>query len=167
MKLAIALLTLLAVGPLSAQDKTPLTARNYFDELKTANEFKRYKDTWVCFRDDDDTPSFDVISRGSDVIDEMKQAGEPLTKTVLEAKDLLFVETYYKGVSNKTQVYEPVGKDGTDWDIEFGAPIHGRMLYSINWTTGRYRLSVFALDKSKTIPAYSGSGKCELIHPKA
>ena len=165
MRLALFVLALMA-APVLAQHKAPQTARDYFNELKAANNFNHYKDTFVCFRDDDDTPSFAVISRGTDIIQEMKEAGAPLTKTVLQTKDLLFVETYYKGVSNKTEVYEPVGKDGTDWDIEFGSPLHGRMLYTINWTTGRYRLSVFALDHSKTIPAYESFGKCEVIHPK-
>ena len=96
----------------------------------------------------------------------MKDAGAPIPKVILQGKDVLFVETYYKGVSNKTEVYEPVGKDGTGWDIEFGYPLHGRMLYSINWTTGRYRLSPYALDYNKKVPASQTYGKCEVIHPK-
>jgi serine/threonine-protein kinase len=148
----------------SAQDSVPRTARDYYNELKAANNFNHYKDTYVCFSDDD-IPSFTVISRGSDIIEEMKKSGAVPDKVILQAKDMLFVETYYKGVSNKTQLYEPVGKDGTDWNIEFNAPIHhGRMLYSIDWTTGRYRLSVYALDHSKTIPVKQGFGKCEVIH---
>jgi hypothetical protein len=43
-------------------------------------------------------------------------------------------------------------------------PFHARMVYSINWATGRYRLQVYALDRSKFIPAAEGSGQCELIH---
>ncbi len=102
----------------------------------------------------------------------MKKAGAAPDKVILQAKKLLFVEMYYKGVSNKTQMYEPVREDGTDWDIEFNAPVrsgvsfHGRMLYSIDWTTGRYSLSVYALDRSKAIPAQQTFGKCELIHPE-
>jgi len=44
-------------------------------------------------------------------------------------------------------------------------PFHGRMLYTINWATGRYRLQVFDLDKNKDIADAEDSGKCELIHP--
>jgi hypothetical protein len=137
MRLAVAALVLVGSAAVSAQQgKEPHTARDYFNELKAANNFNHYKDTYVCFADDD-APSFAVIARGSDIIDEMTKAGAVPDKSVLQAKSLLFVETYYKGVSNKTQVYEPAGKEGTDWDIEFNSPIHGRMLYSINWTTGR------------------------------
>ena len=144
---------------------TARTAHDYFIELREAKQLNRYSDTFVCFADDD-VPSFAVISRGSDIIDEMKKAGVTPDKTVLQAKNLLFVETYYKGVSNKTEIFSPVGKDGTDWDLEFASPLHGRMLYSINWTTGRYRLSVYALDRSKAIPAEQRYGKCELIHSR-
>lgn len=165
MRLAVAALVLLSVATVSAQQgKEPRTARDYFNELKAANNFNHYKDTYVCFADDD-VPSFAVIARGSDIIDEMKKVGAVPDKSVLQATSFLFVETYYKGVSNKTQIYEPVGREGTDWDIEFRSPIHGRMLYSINWTTGRYRLMVYALDHSKTMPADDKSGKCEVIHP--
>jgi hypothetical protein len=164
MKLVIAGLVLMcSAASILGQDKSMRTARDYYNELKKANNFNHYKDIFVCFSDDD-APSFTVISRGSDVIDEMKKAGVAPDKVMLRSKNLLFVETYHKGISNKTEVYEPVGKDGTDWDIEFNSPIHGRMLYSINWTMGRYRLSVYALDHSKTIPAAQKFGKCELIH---
>ncbi|MGI8958792.1 MAG: hypothetical protein ACR2IV_03320 [Bryobacteraceae bacterium] len=95
----------------------------------------------------------------------MKKAGVTPDKLMIQSKNLLVVETYYKGVSNKTELYEPVGKEGTDWDIQFNSPMHGKMLYSINWVTGRYRLTVYLLDKSKIIPAAQKFGKCELIHP--
>jgi hypothetical protein len=144
---------------------TPRAARDYFTELREAKQLNRYSDTFVCFADDD-VPSFAVISRGSDIIDEMKKAGVTLVETVLQAKHLLFVETYYKGVGNKTETFSPVGKEGTDWDLEFASPFHGRMLYSINWATGRYRLSVYILDRSKATPSEQRYGKCELIHTR-
>lgn len=113
MKLAIVALALIASRTF-AQDKPPLTARDYFNELKAANNFNRYSDTFVCFRDDD-SPSFAVIARGSDIIDEMKQAGHTPEKAVLSAKNELFVQTYYKGVANTLAPYDPVpGKEGTD-----------------------------------------------------
>jgi hypothetical protein len=144
---------------------TPRTARDYFVELRDAKQLNRYADTFVCFAEND-VPSFAVISRGSDIIDEMKKAGVTPDKTVLQAKDLLVVETYYKGVSNKTEIFSPVGSDGTEWDLEFASPFHGRMLYSINWATGRYRLSIYILDRSKATPAEQRYGKCESIHVK-
>lgn len=96
----------------------------------------------------------------------MKKAGVSPEKAMIQLKNLLFVETYYKGINNETLAYEPIGKDGTDWSIEFGSPIHGKIVYSINWATGRYRMSVYALDHTKTVPAAQKFGKCELIHPE-
>jgi hypothetical protein len=166
MKLTVVALVMTGGFSAFAQTNSPLTARDYFNELKAANSFSHYSDTFVCFMDND-TPAFAVISRGSDIIDEMKSAGASANKlkTMLPVKSLLFVEKYYKGVGGKMEEYEPVGKDGTEWDAEFTSPFHGRMRYSINWTTGRYRFSVYALDRSKTLAASENFGKCELIHP--
>lgn len=166
MKLTVMLAVLvLSASSALAQDKPPQTARDYFNELKAANNFNHFSDTFVCFRDDD-KPSFAVISRGTDIIDEMKQAGHTPEKAVLLAKNELFVQTYYKGVANTLDPYDPVpGKEGTDWDIEFGKPLHGRIVYSINWKTGRYRMLTYALNYNKMVPAGESSGKCEPIHP--
>lgn len=164
MRLTVTLAALvLSAASMLAQNKT-LTARDYYNELKAANNFNHYSDTYVCFRDDD-SPSFAIISRGSDIIDEMKEAGHTPEKAVVQAKDLLFVQTYFKGVANEMEPYDPVvGKAGTDWEIEFGKPLHGKMIYSINWATGRYRLQIYDLDHNKTLPADEVSGKCEVIH---
>jgi len=164
-KLTLAGLILIVASATFAQDKATMTARDYYNELKAANNFNHYSDTYVCFRDDD-SPSFAVISRGSDIIQEMKDSGHTPEKAVLLAKNELFVQTYYKGVANSLNPYDSVpGKEGTDWDIEFGKPLHGRIVYSINWKTGRYRMLTYALDSNKTLPADESSGKCELIHP--
>jgi hypothetical protein len=163
-KLALAGLALISASATFAQDKRVMTARDYYDELKAANNFNQYNDTYVCFRDDD-VPSFAVISRGSDIIDEMNESGHTPEKAVVQAKDALFVEIYFKGVANKLQPYAPVvGKEGTDWYFEFSSPAHGKIVYSINWKTGRYRMLTYALDYNKTLPADESSGKCELIH---
>ncbi len=159
------LLVFLAVA-LSAPAQT---AHDYFRELKAANTFNHYRDEYVCFRDDD-VPTFAVIAKGSDVIDMMKKNGETGIKVMLPAKDSLFVRTYYKGVGSEDYVYEPVKKDtvdetNKDYSLEFKGPMPGKMVYSINWDTGRYLLRVFMFQKSRTIPADEGAGKCELIHP--
>lgn len=62
MRLAVAALVLVSSAAVSAQQgKEPHTARDYFNELKAANNFNHYKDTYVCFADDD-APSFAVIA---------------------------------------------------------------------------------------------------------
>jgi hypothetical protein len=144
-------------------------AHDYFNELKAANTFNHYKDEYVCFRDDD-VPTFAIIAKGSDVIEMMKKNGETGTKMMLPVKDSLFVQTYYKGVGSEEYIYEPVKKDtadetNKDYSIEFKKPMPGKMVYSINWATGRYLLRVFMFQNSRTIPADEGAGKCELIHP--
>lgn len=152
-------------GLASAQNNNPVrSARDYFNELRAANQLNRFSDTYVCLADDD-VPSFAVISRGSDIIDEMRHAGTKLTKEVLAAKKLLFVQIYFKGVPNETEIYEPVGAEGTDWNALFDRPFKGKIVYSINWATGRYRMRVYSLTHSSAVPAAERSGKCELIHP--
>lgn len=141
------------------------TARDYFKELKAANEFTRYKDEYACFRDDD-VPSFIVVARGSSIIEHMKKAGRTPGKELMEAKDALFVQSYSKGVAiSKGDLYMPVPATDSEYEIVFNKPLHGRVVYSINWLTGRYRYQLYDLNQSKIVPAYDGSGKCELIHP--
>jgi hypothetical protein len=164
--LKLILLCLVSAVSVSAQ-----TARDYFNELKAANTFNRYQDEFVCFRDDD-VPTFVVIAKISDVIEDMKKAGNTDDiKTMLQAKDSLLVQTYYKGVASDEYIYEPVKKQvaddvNRDYSLEFKGPKPSKMVYSINWTTDRYLLRVYIFEQSRTIPASEGSGRCELIHPK-
>jgi hypothetical protein len=154
--------------PLVAEGQT---AHDYYNELKatnrTTNALNHYMDEYVCFADDD-VPSFAIIAKAADVIEEMKKGGNAAEAKKIEksqAKDSLFVRTYYKGVASETQIYEAVGTEGTDYSIEFKSPVHGKNVYSINWATGRYRLRVYALDSRVHLAAAERSGKCELIHP--
>lgn len=146
------------------------SARGYFKELKQANAFNHYGDEYVCFRDDD-VPSFAVVAKIADIIDHMKTAGNKAgVKDLEQAKGGLTVETYYKGVSNGTNVFDAQKSDvqsgdSKDYSYTFARKNPGKILYSINWATGRYRLRIFMYQKSRTIPAAEGSGKCELIHP--
>lgn len=153
-----------------AAPSTAQTAREYFTELKAANTFNHYKDEYVCFRDDD-VPSFAVVAKIDDIIDHMKKSGETTgAKDLTAAKGGLIVETYYKGVSNKADIFDPAKRDDSlgntkDYSYEFAGKTPGKILYSINWATGRYRERVYMYQKSKAVPAVEGSGKCELIHP--
>jgi hypothetical protein len=168
---ATALLCFVLASVAVGQTSEPLvrTAHDYFNELKAANTFNHYKDEYVCFRDDD-VPTFEIVARVSDVIDMMKKNGETGTMVMLPEKDGLFLKTDYKGVGSEDYLYEAVKRDGPDeankdYSVEFGKPMPGKMVYSINWATGRYLLRVFIFQKSRTIPTTEGSGKCELIHP--
>ncbi len=154
---------MLAVGVASSQD---MTGRDYFNELKTANAFNHFSDEYVCFPDDNG-PGFATVAKGADMVaDGMKvPAGtEKERKMFLKS---IFVRTYYKGVPNgDLGVFEPLETEGTAYSLEANKPMHVKMVYSINWTTGRYRLQVYALDHSSTVPAAETSGKCEIIHSK-
>jgi hypothetical protein len=157
--------TLLICAQMPAQEtQTTQTARQYFTEMRDANSFTNAADKYVCFRDDD-VPSFVVVASAEDVVGRMIQFGkETAAKDVAKTtKDGLFLRTYFKGTeTGDIQIFDKI--DGT-YRIDFDAPIkHGRMVYQINWRTGRYRMEMYALDTSKVVPAYETSGKCELIH---
>ena len=162
-RIALVILIVMTASLIRAQ--ATLTARDYFNELKTANAFGRYADEYVCFADKD-TGNFAVLGKASDMI----AAGMTMPEGSVSEKKaflgILFVRNYNKGVAGEVNAYQAVGKGGTSYDIEFNAPLHnGRMVYSVNWITGRYLLQVYAQDRSRTVPVTTDSGKCELIHP--
>jgi hypothetical protein len=80
------------------------------------------------------------------------------------------VETYYKGVGNGTNIFELAKRedsngDSKDYSYEFGGKNPGKMIYSINWATGRYVQRLYMYQQSRSVAAKEGSGRCELIHP--
>jgi hypothetical protein len=146
------------------------TAREYFNEMRAAHALNRYADEYVCFADDS-IPSFAVIAKVNDLIEDMKKRSDTDgVKTLAQAKNGLIVHSYYKGVeSGEGQIFDRAGSDspeGSTYAYEFLKPFHGKASYSINWTTGRYRYQIFEVKPSYASPL-SGerSGKCELIHP--
>ncbi len=145
------------------------TSHDYFTELRAANAFNHYKDEYVCFRDDD-VPTFMVVAKVSDVIEHLTKAGDAVAaKNMVQIKEGLFLQTYYKGISSEEYFYEPAKKgisdENREYSLEFNGKYPGKMVYAINWVTGRYLQRLYMYQKSKTTPAIEGSGKCELIHP--
>lgn len=141
------------------------TARDYFNELRDANAFTHYGDEYVCFPDDD-KGGFAVVSRSKSIEKRMAENSKVGAKPKPLPEEVLAETTYFKGVANATQLYEKMDKGSDErWGLELKSPLHGKIVYMFNWATGRYRLQVFALDHSKTVPATENSGKCELIHP--
>jgi len=143
---------------------TAQTARTYFSELRAAKALGHYGDEYVCFPDED-KGGFDIVAKTKD-IDKMMTAATGVTPKRL-GNDALVVKRYFKGVaSGQPSLFEKVSKDSDEeWGLDFKSPFRGKMVYLFNWTTGRYRLEVFNLGRSKTLPAATSSGKCELIHP--
>ena len=82
---------------------SPITARDYYNELNAANEFKAYSDEYVCFYEDD-VPSFLVAAKGEDVLQLMESNGEKISKDLTAVKGHLLYKTYYKGVLTGRQV---------------------------------------------------------------
>lgn len=158
-----ALLFILTLMCLAASAQTVPTAREYFEELRNANAFNHYGDEYVCFPDKD-KGGFAIVARTKD-IEKMAAANNKGTKPKALG-DALIVQPYFKGVSSGQQILDKARKDSDEeWSLEFKSPMHGKIVYRINWITGRYRLLVYALNHSKTLPADEISGKCELIHP--
>jgi hypothetical protein len=161
-RLLLALLFISASGIAVAQ-----TAREYFNELRDSNAFTHYADEYVCFLDKDQG-GFAVIAKTKDIEKMMAANRKAGTKPEPPLDENLVVKTYFKGVASDTTLYERIDKDSDErWSLEYKSPFHGKTVYSINWVTGRYRLLVYALDRSKTVPAAENFGKCELIHPWA
>jgi hypothetical protein len=110
------------------------SAQEYFKELNDAGALNRYSDKYVCFRDDN-VPLFVVIARGSTIIEHMRHAGITPPKEILSANDDILLQSYFKGVANPGgDIYEHVPKSESDYAIEFTKPLHGRIVYSFNWT---------------------------------
>jgi hypothetical protein len=162
---AFSILLLLLIPPMAVEAQSP-TARQYFTELRDAGSLNTYADEYVCFQDSADSVAFAVVSTTDSIAERMKANGDLEGANLVGKFHGLSVQTYNKGVANgKPILYDAVeGEDG-QYQIDFDAPIkNGRMVYLINWKTGRYRLKVFALAKSKDIPVAETAGKCELIH---
>lgn len=157
-------LFLLCLTAFAQTTHTTHTAREYFNELRDANAFNHYGDEYVCFPDED-KGGFVVIARSKD-IDKMVAANNKGKKPKFLG-DVLVVQPYYKGVSSGTQIFEKADKDSEEeWSLEVKSPKwHGKIVYMVNWITGRYRMLIYSLERSDTIPSNEVSGKCELIHP--
>jgi len=152
----------------SSAPASPKTAREYFDELKAANAFNHIRDEYVCFDEDNSEPFFAVLARARDVGRMLKQVGDTAGAKRLEKSDFangLFVQMYNRGIGAGEQIYDSLSAEGTDFVDVFNSPFNGKMTYSINWDTGRYRRAVYDTDHSKDVPALRFNGKCELIHP--
>ena len=175
MRLIITVLVAILALPASGQTPTPVTARDYYNELNTANVFQTYADEYVCFYDDD-IPSFAIVAKGEDVLRHMEQTNKSKpSREMMQAKDGLFLKTYYKGLLSGDADWFPRVKEVTgDTTVRYrtvGTMKSGWRLtatYTINWTTNRIWFLVETGSAGER--GYSRNerfGKCELIHPWA
>lgn len=171
----VLLVGVLSAAPINGQNthapSSPVTARDYYDELSAANEFKRYSDEYVCFYEDD-TPSFLVAAKGEDVLQLMALNGEKISKDLTPVKGHLFYKTYYKGVLTGSLEEMPPKDVSGDSNVSYQAVwTKGRkaftITYIVNWATGRIRMTVeTGTLGDHNYSMYERYGKCEFIHPE-
>jgi hypothetical protein len=146
-----------------AKEKSgPLTARDYFVELRDLNTFDKYYDKYACFNDTDE-PWFTVMSTAKDMRDAMTRSGNAKNAKVFAKMEGILVQTYYKGVASNAEpdFYHQIAEG--HYSLNFDAKTSIRQqVYAINWRTGRFRSQMFS--RNSSIPAVEVSGKCELIH---
>lgn len=139
-----------------------LTARQYFDELHGKNTFFDYKYKYVCFPDEE-VGSFSVLAITKDI--------KNIKKTVRYEKKresipgvYLVEKVYTKGESSEQNIYKKTDEnDEVVWLMKQSPLYQAKSIYAINWTTGRYRLLIYAVEHNDGIPSYTESGNCELI----
>lgn len=150
-------LVILLAGAAFGQASRPMTGREYFAEMKAADDVPRWA-TYACFLETDvfldghsaqmdDDPGFFFISRDSaDLVTSHKQRGGIMNQYVLRgvAGDVLFF--------GPGQPYIWDGFTGDEKDKPF------KIFLSINWKTMRYR------ETYSTSPLNS-YGRCEKIYP--
>ena len=162
--------------PLNRQQTpaNPVTARDYYNELNAANEFKTYSDEYVCFYEDD-VPSFLVAAKGEDVLQLTESNGEKISKELTAVKGHLFYKTYYKGVlsgglEEMPPVRDTIGYSTVNYRVtltQHTGKVPLTITYSINWSTGRIRMIVeTGTVGSRNYSMQDRSGKCEFIHPQ-
>lgn len=159
--------------PIQKEPANPITARDYYNELNAANEFKTYSDEYVCFYEDD-VPSFLVAAKGEDVLQLMASNGEKISRNITAAKGHLFYKTYYKGVLTGSLDEMPSTMDTTgNSNVSYKSVLTQRdgrttmtITYTVNWATGRIRMTIqTGTPGNRDYSVGARYGKCEFIHP--
>jgi hypothetical protein len=159
MKTVLFLFAYVAIAGLSG----PLTAREYYEELKASGALANWK--YACF-DDRESPNFKVMLKVSDVIAEATQSGDKETVQAMHGRenDLVF-QPYNKGIAAGLQTFEQDPSDSSAYSQTVQSPIKAKMTYTFNWATLRYRFIMFSTGKHVP-PPLDITGKCELIRPE-
>ena len=106
MKIAF-IFAVLLVAPVACPQATPVTARDYFDELYKAGGLDRMADAYVCFYEAENNQNFFIFGFSKDLREYMISAGtfSKLTKSQQETlkKDFLMLRGYTKGIRSLTK----------------------------------------------------------------
>jgi hypothetical protein len=141
-----------------------VTAREYYEELKASGGIKSMW-KYACF-EDNDQPSFKIMSKVSDIEADAKQSGDSAAVRTMQGRenDLVF-DPYNKGIEAGLQFFEQDKADPNAYSRIIKSPFTGKITYTFNWNTLRFRVVV--ISSGKHVPApLDLTGKCELIQPK-
>jgi hypothetical protein len=155
--------------PLRAQDRTGLTARDYYNELYAAGGLDRMAGARACFQDDPKVDSFFVLRESKNLRDYMLANGTfsklPDDTQELMKRDFLMVRGYAKGIPWRGEEF--LEKDEASWIsdqrmLDDRTPI--RIRFNINWQTLRYKYAVEVLNMDSTFRTEVASfGHCEEV----
>jgi hypothetical protein len=155
--------------PLRAQNRTTLTARDYYQELYAAGGLDHMAGGHACFQDDPEVDSFFVLGKSKNLLDDMLADGTfnklPKATQGLMKKDFLMVRGYAKGIPWRGEEF--LERDEESWIsdqrmLDDRTPI--RIRFNINWETLRYKYAVEVLNVDSTYRTEVASfGRCEEI----
>jgi hypothetical protein len=157
------LLLCLAMFSASAGVSAAPTAREYYEELKASGAIKpMWK--YACF-EDNDQPSFKLMSRVGD-LKASAESGDTAAIQTMQGRenDLVFLP-YNKGIEAGLQFFYYQRSEQNSYTEEITTPFKGKMTYTFNWSTLRFRL--FVISSGKHVPPpLEITGKCEVIRPE-
>jgi hypothetical protein len=155
--------------PLGAQNRTSLSARDYYKELYAAGGLDHMAGDHACFQDDPNVDSFFVLRESKNLRDSMLANDTfsqlPEATQRLMKKDFVMVRGYAKGIPWKGE--EVLEKDEESWIsdqhmLDERTPIQIR--FKINWQTLRYKYAVEVLNMDSSYRTEAASfGRCEEV----
>lgn len=155
--------------PLCAQNRSSLTARDYYKELHPAGGLDYMAGGHACFQDDPKIDSFFIFRESKNLRDYMIADGTfselPKETQGLINKDFLMVRGYVKGIPWRGEEF--LERDQASWIsdqrmLDEQTPI--RIRFNINWQTLRYKYAVEVLNMDSTYRTEVASfGRCEEI----
>lgn len=153
----------LAIFSASAGIGAPPTAREYYEELKASGAIKSI---WKYGGfEDNDQPSFKLMSKVGDIEAEAKKSGDIAAVQRMQGRenDLVF-DPYNKGIEAGLQFFYQDKAESNSYSMTITSPFKGKITYTINWSTLRFR--VLLVSSGKHVPQpLDVTGRCELIHP--
>jgi hypothetical protein len=155
--------------PLRAQNRTSLTARDYYKELNASGGLNNMAGGHACFQDDPKVSTFFILRESKDLRNSMLADGTftklPEATQGLMKKDFLMVRGYVEGIPWRGE--EVLEKDEESWTSDqrmLDERTLIRIRFNINWQTLRYKYAVEILNMDSTYRTEAASlGHCEEI----